>query len=418
MRTINTALPGLVVIIILNLIFVKNGYAQAAGASRSKAAAQADSVSQIAANLPEHEKKIDWAILEAINRRMAGQEGQEPDASGTRPEEKNVNVLLSARYSQADTAALVAKIVAQGGKIKSIVHSKTYNMTTIGCWLPFDKIKELAKDDMVGGIMTPPYRATRQVGDSTTIGDSQLNADAARSYFGIDGDGVKVGVISDGITNWQNSYNSGDLSYVDNYGGTGSGDEGTAMLEIIHDLAEGADLFFAPGGGDPSTMATNINGLFTQKGCDIVVDDIGWLSNEPYFLESDLTNTIRNQVINNDKIYITAAGNDGERCWDGLYNDSFGYGWHTFTGIDTNNTVQVAQGDTVRIFLQWANKWYYSDLDYDLFLYDENNNLLQSSVDVQNGDQNDRSARNYRVQKYLRFNTNIFHPDQKNVRRG
>lgn len=389
MRSINkTIFLGLVVIIILNLIFVKNGYVQTSGTSRSNAAVQADSVSQIAAALPEHEQKIDWAILQTINKRMAKQKGQEPETARDIARGQNVKVLLSDRYTPADTTALVAKIVAQGGKIKNIIHSTTFNTTTIGCWLPFDKIKELAKEDVVGGIMAMPYRVTRQVGTETTIGDSQLNADAARSYFGIDGDGVKVGVISDGITNWQNSYNSGDLSYVDNYGGTGTGDEGTAMLEIIHDLAEGADLFFASAGNNPAAMATNINGLFTQKGCDIVVDDIGWIAGEPYFLESDLTNTIRNQVENNDKIYITAAGNDGQGCWDGLSNVD-GNDWHYFSGTNINNTVVVENGETLEIYLQWANKWYYSDLNYDLFLYNANDSLLANGSQVQDGDQSD-----------------------------
>ena len=73
-----------------------------------------------------------------------------------------------------------------------------------------------------------------------------------RRLLGLDGTGVRVGVISD-------SYNSlggasGDVSSGDLPGnvtvlheGTGA-DEGRAMLQVIHDVAPGAQLLFAAAG--------------------------------------------------------------------------------------------------------------------------------------------------------------------------
>jgi hypothetical protein len=59
---------------------------------------------------------------------------------------------------------------------------------------------------------------------------------------------VVVGVISDGIDHMADAQLSGDLPNVTVPSGgcrRGSGDEGTALLEIVHDVAPGAQLLFA-----------------------------------------------------------------------------------------------------------------------------------------------------------------------------
>ena len=52
------------------------------------------------------------------------------------------------------------------------------------------------------------------------------------------------------------------------------------MLEIIHDLAPGAQLFFATANSTPGTFATNIRNL-RAAGCDIIVDDIFYFVETP-----------------------------------------------------------------------------------------------------------------------------------------
>src|SRR5262249_60758446 len=72
-------------------------------------------------------------------------------------------------------------------------------------------------------------------------------ADRVRAQ-GLDGSGVVVGVISDGIDSLRDAQNSQNLPDVEVPNGgcrRGSGDEGTALLEIVHDVAPGAQLLFA-----------------------------------------------------------------------------------------------------------------------------------------------------------------------------
>jgi len=85
-----------------------------------------------------------------------------------------------------------------------------------------------------------------------------MNADAARANFGVNGSGIKIGVISDSynfLGGEATGINSGDLPGVGNPSGFQSSvnvlrdatfgtDEGRAMIELIHDLAPGAEILF------------------------------------------------------------------------------------------------------------------------------------------------------------------------------
>jgi hypothetical protein len=61
-------------------------------------------------------------------------------------------------------------------------------------------------------------------------------------------------------------------------GQAGSGDEGTAMLEIVHDLAPGAQLYFATAVNSDASFAANILALKNTYGCDVIVDDVTYLA--------------------------------------------------------------------------------------------------------------------------------------------
>src|SRR5204863_3680086 len=124
-------------------------------------------------------------------------------------------------------------------------------------------------------------------------GDTTHRANSARGAFGITGAGVKIGVLSDGVTNLAASQAAGDLGPVTVLSGqTGSGDEGTAMLEIIHDLAPGAQLYFATAFTSLSSFAQNIRDLRTA-GCDIIVDDVFYYVESP-FQDGQTSNIVSN----------------------------------------------------------------------------------------------------------------------------
>ena len=113
-------------------------------------------------------------------------------------------------------------------------------------WVPISAIDQIANLDAVQEITPPDYGVTK-TGSINSDGDAIHAADFARAFSGLTGKGVKVGVISDGVTSWRTARGSGDLPITleTDLSFEGRGDEGTALLEIIHDLAPDAELAFA-----------------------------------------------------------------------------------------------------------------------------------------------------------------------------
>ena len=86
-------------------------------------------------------------------------------------------------------------------------------------------------------------------GPTSSEGDTAHRAAEARIFFGVTGAGVNIGVLSDSVDFLAASQASGDLppdvTVLPGQSGVPGTGEGTAMLEIVHDLAPGAKLFFA-----------------------------------------------------------------------------------------------------------------------------------------------------------------------------
>ncbi|NJR64295.1 MAG: hypothetical protein HC772_01530 [Leptolyngbyaceae cyanobacterium CRU_2_3] len=61
-------------------------------------------------------------------------------------------------------------------------------------------------------------------------------------------------------------------------------DEGRAMLQIIHDVAPGAELLFHSTGNTEEDFAVAVNAL-VQAGADIIVDDIGFRARPCFKME-------------------------------------------------------------------------------------------------------------------------------------
>ena len=101
-------------------------------------------------------------------------------------------------------------------------------------------------------------------------------------------------------------------------------DEGTAMLEIVHDLAPGAALYFATGDGGVSSFATNIRNL-RAAGCDIIVDDVYYFNESP-FQDAPIAQAV-NDVTADGALYFSSAGNSGNKddntsnTWEGDFVD-------------------------------------------------------------------------------------------------
>ncbi len=120
-------------------------------------------------------------------------------------------------------------------------------------------------------------------GSKTSEGDLTHRAFDARMAFGVNGSGIRIGVLSDGASSLAASQALGDLppDVTVLPGQIGGGDEGTAMMEIVHDLAPGAKLYFATAFNGIASFAQNIRDL-RAAGCDIIIDDVFYFDENPF----------------------------------------------------------------------------------------------------------------------------------------
>ena len=260
-------------------------------------------------------------------------------------------------------------------------------------WVGNDALDAIAALDVVERV-TPPDYARHNSGAVNSQGDSVLRADVARSTFGANGSGVKVCVVSDGVNHLASSVTSGDLptsppvQVLNNPGG----DEGTAMLEIIHDLAPGAALAFY----GVTTSAEFLLGLNALQGagCRVIVDDIFFRGQEK-FEDGMVAQKVR-QLATSGIVYVTAAGNDGQGHYFANYRRLPGQSFptpshpavHNFSvaSLDIGDTFVIPPNGAINVVLQWSDKFGTSGNDFDLILARSDNfSILSFSNNVQNG---------------------------------
>ncbi len=248
-----------------------------------------------------------------------------------------------------------------------------------------------------------------RTGSVTTEGDAILRTydarqDVASGGYAQDGTGMKVGVISDGVENKDDSVSSGDLPNDVTVLTGHTGDEGTAMLEIIHDMVPGAQLYFSTGFDTDQQFMDSVDDL-VSAGCNVIVDDVGYLT-QPFFEEtsSSIAAHVRSVIANNDIIYVSAAGNSGRGHYQGVYYDDVDApGQHDFSegdGADNgaNELYFQAESGAVTVVLEWDDLWGASGDDYNLYIVNNDSGTVEaSSTDVQDGNDNPLEA----VQVYL-----------------
>ncbi|MEL6625673.1 MAG: S8 family serine peptidase [Bacteroidota bacterium] len=173
------------------------------------------------------------------------------------------------------------------------------------------------------------YEPMVHSGSTTSFGDIAQRSSNARAAFSLSGSGVKVGVLSDSYNNLGGEaagIATGDIPGVGNpsgfttpvdvvadlASGTGS-DEGRAMIEIIHDVAPGAELAFATAFEGIASFANNIQAL-QAAGCDVIVDDV--LSFATPMFQDGVTAQAVDAVTALGATYFSSAGNQAQESYE------------------------------------------------------------------------------------------------------
>jgi uncharacterized repeat protein (TIGR01451 family) len=238
--------------------------------------------------------KVDYVILDRIARLDRALEAE--DASGRAFLQKAEDLsdptlqinsagefLLEFHSAEAIGPEEIRSIEARGGRVTlstaDLIWPRGMEMPPglgiIVAWMPYRQIVSAAATLPWVVAVTPVESNPPDTGTFLSEGVALHSADDLQD-LGIDGTGVTVGAISDGINNLAASQALGDLPAavaVPAACSSAGGDEGTAMLEIVHDMAPGAALqFCSTGAGVVAHVAAQNN--LVASGVDIIAEDI------------------------------------------------------------------------------------------------------------------------------------------------
>lgn len=242
--------------------------------------------------------------------------------------ERNEKILVDV-IAKADVAALQKELNAAA--IEMISASKK----RVTCWIEADKINSLVSTSKNISWIQPVIKPLNNSGPVMSQGDSAQRSGIARQITGLNGANIKIGVLSD-------SYNllggaaagvsAGELPGTGNPNGfttpvtvlseslSGGADEGRAMLEIIHDVAPGAQLYYYSAYNGEADFANGIRAL-AAAGCKVIVDDITYLL-EPFFQDGLIAQAVDEVTANYGVSYYSSAGNSINSSYEAPYQAS------------------------------------------------------------------------------------------------
>lgn len=227
----------------------------------------------------------------------------------------------------------------------------------------------------------PVYKPAMNAGPAYTNGDIALRSNVARTKWGLDGRGIKIGVLSDSYNSLggaQEGVLSGELPGTGNPNGyvqdvtvlddvEDASDEGRAMVEIVHDVAPAAKIMFNTAYKGTAAFAQGIRTL-ADSGCNVITDDIYYYT-EPFFQDGIVAQAV-DEVAKKGTAYYSSAGNAERNSYSSKFRNGGihtivnpykgyevgQYAMHDFDpgpGVDLFQTILLSPGDNFTISFQW-----------------------------------------------------------------
>jgi subtilisin family serine protease len=236
--------------------------------------------------------------------------------------------------------------------------------------VPAAALHELAAAPAVARVARPPLMELLAVAGE---GVAASGADAWHAG-GLNGAGARVAIIDGGFAGLAAAQANGDLpANVITRDECGGGfhtntDHGTAVAEIVHEMAPGAQLYLICT-GTPAQLQAGKD-FAASQGVNVMNFSAGFFAtwrgdgSGPPGTPDQTVREARNQGI----LWVNAAGNHARRHWSGTFSDPDSNDQHNFSGGDEGNRFLIAGGREGCAILRWDD-WPGSDQDYDLFLF-------------------------------------------------
>lgn len=293
-----------------------------------------------------------------------------------------------------DLAALRTQLVSKG-----LVDARQH-ATAVSGRAPLSALGDMARTTGLKALR--PVMAMTRRGKIVSQGDRSLRADRARRESGVNGRGVRIGVLSDSydcapgafapgapFTRAAEDITNGDLPRdvlvlkdLSEVPSDDCSDEGRAMMQLIHDVAPGSPQAFYTAFESQEDFAAGIRAL-ADAGSRVIVDDIIYFA-EPMFEDGVIAQAV-DDVYKRGIPYFSAAGNDARNSYESRFRRSAEEGIsglrHDFApgaAVDGLQAGIATAGSATLFSVQWdqpafsANGTRGAQSDIDVWFYDAN----------------------------------------------
>ena len=324
----------------------------AAGAPQPRPGPRPASVKGLAPSLQEISRAAQSSGTIAAAK-LAGTTGADVTADGLR-------VIVEPRAG--DAAATTIAVEAHGCVVERTAEGLVQALVPVG------DLEALGADPAVSLVR----QSYPHVPETIVTGEeiAAMNA-AGYTSAGYDGTGVKIGIIDSGFVGYASKLGTelpASVTTKDFCGGklTTQTEHGTAVAEIVHEVAPGAQLYLIC--IDTDVDLASAEAYAKAQGIKIVNHSVSWFNSSRG--DGSGTGTAPDATVADAKshgiLWVNAAGNQAENHWSGNYVDD-GQDDNVFSGSDIFDRFTIENAATACATLKW-DSWPTTTTDYDLYI--------------------------------------------------
>ena len=338
---------------------------------------------------------------------LLGPRGAAADGMGRHPKiEHGLLTCLGATPIPADVLPQAGLRLEAGSVLAVVEHDGTVSDLAAGlkklgvqpvqaygdlilAWIPVDRLGEVTE---LPGVryLRRPYVPVPLLGEGSRLVSEGVTLLGASRFHarGVLGQGVRIAVIDVGFASLTQAQRAGEIApgaikWTRDYTGRGlesSSPHGTAVAQVVHNMAPQAQLYLAAVGNEVD-LACAVQDCISL-GVDIIVHSVGWV-NTNFGDGTGVVADIVRMATSAGILWINAAGNHAERHWLGIPKIRPD-GWLEYEPgvLDLELVVEIP--GLVQVALTW-NEWPRAVSDLDLYLLDAEGAVVVSSQSEQSG---------------------------------
>jgi len=304
------------------------------------------------------------------------------------------------------------------GRVNGEVLSRTESLIKLS--VPVNEIETLAKIEGIRFVRSPYTPTALDYSPAklnSAFASSGINLTGGSLYHASNylGQEVRIAVIDLGFAALDFAREADEIptkviAEKKDYSGSGvytGTAHGTGVAEIVHDMAPKADLYLKKIADEVDLRRATTDAI--SQGIDIIVHSVGWL-NTNFGDGTGVIAETAERATDNGILWVNAAGNSAREHWEGPISDRDEDGWAEFEGGSESIKIETDLSQSIDLYLTW-NDWPSTDADLDLFLYDDDGQLIRSSRNHQTGNEPPAEQINYSSTSPGKYYLKVSYPE-------